>query len=501
MSNEKYFKFIILLLVILSLYSSINIILNNVDHNEYMYVTAGVLLKNNNVIYKDFAFLQTPLLPIIYALIFKLIPSTNYLLIAKIISFLFLVFSALIIKKISFVLIKDKIFSYLISIIFILNPVILRISIESSNYISSLFFFILSIYFLIKGYKQDFYNPNNYFFSALFLGLSISTKLFYMIFLLPYLIFLLVSENKKQNILKSIKGLFIGLLPIFVFLIISPDKFIFYNIKYHILNSKLMAVKNQFGVKLELFKRVFIQTDILSLAFFIIFLIIINKIKNKYRKRDFPILILIYSYLLFSFLLILLISPVYIQYFSSFVLLLFVLVPIMINISENKGKVFDENNLKKISKYVFSILLVFMLIINYRSVFKKPNFNNCKVNKIFKISKILKKEISKISKENKNKVFCFIPILPLQAGQEIYNELATGGFMYRISKFLTFEEQKKYKTFSKKYIIKQLNALNPKFFLIGYKRYSRDIMGFIKTKNFIKSSFNFGNAGLYIIVD
>jgi hypothetical protein len=34
-----------------------------VDHNEHMYISAGVLAKENTL-YKDFAFLQMPYLPI-----------------------------------------------------------------------------------------------------------------------------------------------------------------------------------------------------------------------------------------------------------------------------------------------------------------------------------------------------------------------------------------------------------------------------------------------------
>ena len=501
MKNKGFVKFILFVSVLLTLYFSLNIILNNVDHNEYMYVSAGVLLKNGNMIYKDFAFLQTPLLPLIYAIAYKIIPSCNYLLIAKLISFLFFVLSAYLMFRLSLILTKNKIISLILSNMFLLNSVILRISIESSNYISSLFFFLLSVYYIVRDYDQKYYNKYLFVFSGFFLGLSVSTKLYYVLFIIPLVIYMLISQENLKKLINFVNGFIVGIIPIIISLIISFQNFIFYNVKYHILNSELMKTKNVFSSKVLLIKDFFYQLDVLLIISFTIILTIFLRSKMKIKIKGNKILIFLILILIISIVLIIFMSPLYVQYFSSLSFVIFMFPPIIINIGFEKKEIYEENKLIKLSFPVLFFILILMITLNFNNILKKPDFKNLYVNKIYKTSQKLRKVIKKITKKEKNKVFCFIPIIPLEAGQDIYNELSTGSFMYRISSKLTYEEQKRYKTFSSKYLIKQLRILKPELFLIGYKKkYYKDVINYIKNKNFIVVPETFNGAYLYYLI-
>lgn len=48
-------------------------IMTLLNHNEHMYITAGVLVSQNKILYKDFAYLQTPYLPLLYGGLYKIL--------------------------------------------------------------------------------------------------------------------------------------------------------------------------------------------------------------------------------------------------------------------------------------------------------------------------------------------------------------------------------------------------------------------------------------------
>jgi hypothetical protein len=83
-----------------------------------------------------------------------------------------------------------------------------------------IFFYVLSIYF---------YSTKRYFESGLYLGLSVSTKLFTII---PALVYLIDAARSRKALIRFILGLMMGLLP-FVFLIVySPIGFKVF-LQYH----------------------------------------------------------------------------------------------------------------------------------------------------------------------------------------------------------------------------------------------------------------------------
>ena len=68
--------------------------LRNRSHNEQMYVTAGALLAQGERLYTDFAFVQTPYAPQVYALAYRLTGADNLLGKAKLINYGFLLLAA-----------------------------------------------------------------------------------------------------------------------------------------------------------------------------------------------------------------------------------------------------------------------------------------------------------------------------------------------------------------------------------------------------------------------
>ena len=79
MQKIHYIIFFLISLILLSGIFSYMMISHR-WYDENMYISAGELIQNNSL-YKDFAFLQMPYLPIVYGAIFKLMGTSYHLLI------------------------------------------------------------------------------------------------------------------------------------------------------------------------------------------------------------------------------------------------------------------------------------------------------------------------------------------------------------------------------------------------------------------------------------
>ena len=134
----------------------------------------------------------------------------------KFMVFFFDVFNVIILYKIG-MLLKDKNFGNILAMFYYFNPIGFNLSIYGENEYISLFFCLVSIYFFIK---------KRYNLSALFLGLGTCFKIYPIILLIPYSIYLIKTSNKKQ-FLKFILTLLITIIVVCLpFLIISPELFI-----------------------------------------------------------------------------------------------------------------------------------------------------------------------------------------------------------------------------------------------------------------------------------
>jgi hypothetical protein len=76
-----------LVLVVLSLCAFANSMTKEISRDEHMYCTAGVMMAQGKAIYRDFSYVaQMPYHPLFYAALYKIIPSNQYLLIARLTS-------------------------------------------------------------------------------------------------------------------------------------------------------------------------------------------------------------------------------------------------------------------------------------------------------------------------------------------------------------------------------------------------------------------------------
>ena len=95
LSSAKFvYPLAIVIIFLLSLVLFASSMTKSTSRDEQMYVTAGVLLSQGKMIYKDFAYIsQLPFHPLIYAAIFKLFNTTHFLMTSRCFSVLCDIFS------------------------------------------------------------------------------------------------------------------------------------------------------------------------------------------------------------------------------------------------------------------------------------------------------------------------------------------------------------------------------------------------------------------------
>lgn len=168
---------------------AIGVILTVFDHNEHMYLAAGVQVAQNKVIYRDFAYLQMPYLPLLYGKLLQWLPiQAYYLLAGKVVSCFFLGLSAA-----TLFLIGRRVLGQLapalgIVALFLLNMTIIGPAAEVSNYIAPLALSLLSFYAFLVSTDQARVKSLGLALSGFCLALAIGSKLTYTPTVVPFLI-------------------------------------------------------------------------------------------------------------------------------------------------------------------------------------------------------------------------------------------------------------------------------------------------------------------------
>ena len=216
---------------------------HNNSHNEQMYVTAGYLLAQGERLYEDFAFVQTPYSPLVYALAFRL-TNGYYLLTAKLVNFAFFAAAAFLLYAIVRRETRDRLFTLTVLALFLANYYLLRAVIEASNYTIPIACSLAGYYLFIR-YVDHRRRALAYFCAGLLLAAAIGAKLYYATLVVPFGLAALLYPDAASLRSRSISGLLplaggvaAGLLPLFYYAARDWDRFSFNNLGYHLLNAE-----------------------------------------------------------------------------------------------------------------------------------------------------------------------------------------------------------------------------------------------------------------------
>jgi hypothetical protein len=521
MSKKHFLRlgvFFTILLLSLGVFAKI---MTYFDHNEHMYIIASVFVRQGKDLYKDFAYVQMPNLPLLYGYYFRIFDiSSLYLFWGKLFSFLFFGVAAAAIFGLSLHISKQMFFSVSILLLFLLNETVLRAAQEVSNYIAPLSLSLLGFYLFIISYQRTKFGPLGMFLAGLFIALAAGTRLLYVVIIPPFAIAVLffprsISFSKRfvMLFLPFFGGLMIGLFPVVYYLSEDPQLFLFNNLEYHTINTEyrhLTKYSHNMSIsdKLSFARQVFFKADNLVLILSIFFILSHLELKSLNRSQVGGVtlsLALTLFLVPISTLAILYPTPIFEQYFAMPVSFLFVFI-----ISLYTLVIQTEKKFRNVLVIFIAVSALYTGSSMLKATYRLTNAENWTG---FSVSTTAKYIHDSLGGLKNGKVATLAPAFVIEANLPIYEEFATGPFLYRVSDLLTPDQQKNVTGISPDRVEKLFENEAPAAILVGFEEAygSKSIDGEPLESSLIKyaerhnykllEDDRLGNGRLYILDD
>lgn len=453
------------------------------NHNEHMYITASVLISQNKVLYRDFAYLQMPYLPLIYSGVYKIFGLTTfYFLVGKWISFLFLMASAVILYLFARQVSQNIHFSLGVTALYLLNTSIINPASEVSNYILPIAFSFIAIYFFEISFHPNKPTPFLLSLSGLFVGLAVGTKLTYASIILPFVLTffmtLFINRNQKSALKKGMfemllpwnLGLFFGLFPALIFYLMDPEVFIFNNWGYHRLNTQWRLMTG-FTYNMTLTSKMAFVWEIITrpenllivvgiLPGVLLILRVLNQV-SKFITR----LVLALTLVLTGLLTAIIPTPSFSQYYAVPISFLFILLVYTWSAARFHSLRFGQPVLLGLVLLTFIFNGAFF-ISNTSDMIETKNWSPFYIRNVsLKIREVLRENQLDLNP----KIGTLSPLFAIESGLGIYEELSTGPFLYRIGDLLTPEQRRRFVGSSPSAINDLFQSDPPAAILIGFE--------------------------------
>ena len=465
---------------------ALGVILTLFDHNEHMYITAGVEAAQGKAIYHDFAYLQMPYLPLWYGKLFGWLHlQAYYLLAGKLVSSFFLSLSAAALFLIARRVVGHVALAFGIVALFLLNMTIVGPAAEVSNYIAPLALSLLSFYAFLASTDRPQVKPLGLALSGFCLALAIGVKLTYAPIAAPFLVAIAWLPTASATRVAAFRyrltrglapftgGLLLGLLPLLVYLF-EWDRFIFNNVGYHDLNTRWRQLTGFAGAmsaaaKLDFARQVFVRADNLILLVGILlgsgFALWVGR-KRRLTVQSLPLgARLAVLFCLTAAPTALAPTPSFFQYFALpvsglFLLLIYAWAPV-------------AQNLAWRSSLWLLLLILACGAANgpglQRSLTRLADPQTWSGVQVHQTALSVRQRLEAAGADTTGKVATLSPLYALEAGLPIYPQLATGPFLFRVGDLLSAEQRQRFIASSPQTIHALLDAEPPAAILVGFE--------------------------------
>jgi hypothetical protein len=485
MGKNGFALWLLIPIVLFAAFGAFAIIMTSFDGNEHMYIAASVLVAQGKVLYKDFAFVQTPYLPILYAALYRLFGvSSFYLLTSKLISCLFLAISSIAIFLMARRVLRGTAPSLSVVALFLLNMTIIDPASEVSNYIAPVAFSLVACYLFNASIEKRIL-PLGVALTGLLLAIAIGTKLTYATIVIPFVATILFhplsaepAVTAKRRITHALfpfmAGAGVGLLPILFFLS-DPESFLFNNLEYHVVNAKWREITGFTGPmslvsKLVHAGQLFVRSDnLILLAGILLGLgLSVGSIQTlRQVVRRLP------AGAVLAFLLVLIAVPTALtptpswpQYFAMPVSFLFLI--LIYSFASKSGEQ------SRLHRRVLIVLVLAAVACNglvvlraMRDLTQRDKWSGLRLHDI---SMNVRNVLRHRGLDGRGRIATLAPLLVIESNLPIYAELATGPFVYRIGDLLSPKQRKQFVGTSPGSMNGLLDRDAPAAILVGFER-------------------------------
>jgi 4-amino-4-deoxy-L-arabinose transferase-like glycosyltransferase len=415
--------------------------LKHLDHDEHQFIASAVLLARERLLpYRDYPYFHMPYLIGIYAILFQF---TDHLLLAArlfsmVCAFLILVLIGFAAGRL-FAEKKPRVRIFLqasILLISIANPLFSITSGRSWNHdLPTLL--TLAAFLLICRATRDKTKFTMLIIAGGLMGIAIGTRLtFAPAALVMPLALLFQREINIHDRFKQaagfIFGLMICLIPAGIIFVLAPRQFIFGNLKYPIFNTSFRAAQNYHGAITILAKLTYLLELALLPANAVLLFICIVSVVVVWRRRiqehrwfEIRLLLLLIFALIIAGLAP---APLFSEYFYT--PMLFILIAAMYCVAT-----LEMTRRWAIIFAAAALISLPYIVIEYHDIMRLSAWRDW-------VPMQVHQEGEQIAiAAGHGRVLTLAPIFPLEGHAEIYPELATGPFAWRVAPLVSESEE------------------------------------------------------------
>jgi hypothetical protein len=479
------------------------------NHNEHMYIAAAWLVRADLALYRDFAYVQAPYLPLLYAAVFGVTGTSHYLLFGKLASYAFAVttgiFLFLACRRVS----RDATLSLSLVAVLLLNSCVIDASSEASNYAMPMALSMGGLYLFLRASGRGWSRIVLMFLAGVLLSAASCTKLYYLVVPLPLAVLCLRSSPGERDgraalavsFLPFMAGLLAGALPAIWYMLQDFELFAFNNLGYHRITGAWrdtvgsrapMSCKEKLDYASSLFVRI---------SYFMPIVLLVTTLVASLRRlpgnprwsRKTAVAGGLLCLVLFTFAAAFFMRPLWEQYLAM-------PVPFMLVCTAALAGLLTED--ERWTVRTASVVMVTLLVLcahsgHLRSLKRLGRADSWQVSRIHGVAREIGEALEEAGA--RGKVATLAPVYVVDADLPIYSELATGPFLYRVGDRLTGAERTRYHATSPESISDLLEEEPPAAILVGYERHLEGpLVEFARKSGYRKARLEIGGGTLYI---
>ena len=469
------------LLVLALLADSFATAMLRADHNEHMYVTAGALLADGKALYSEFPYLQMPLLPHLYNALYRLSGESQFLLKAKIFTWIAWVAAALALYWLSWMWSEDKLWSLAIVLLFVVNRHFARTLHEASNYAFPIAASLASLAVAARGLRRD-RKLLLFLISGLLAGIGFAAKAYHVVVALPLAVGLCFAVGAptfaarlRRQTLPFACGFAIGMLPVLYYSVTDFELFWFQNFEFHRLTT-LKYADLGYPRAMDLPGKIawFLETQSPASTVVLGVLLVASlglAVRGSERPQRVPgadpaILGILVATVCLTSAAVFAMTPVWPQYLSLPVPYLLLLIGAL------RARARPGGRLLLTGLALVCFLACMRPPAMYHRIHDALDSKNWIASQVQEGSENIRRILE--SKKLTGRVATLQPLWAIEAGLPIYEEFATGPFIFAVGDRMNDRQRERVVGTSPKYLEELFGKEPPAAILTGF--YGRDIL-------------------------